>query len=284
MALAHTDSFHTEAFGEAENSNLSKQALVKHKIIYEQPLNERIRGWLRLEHLFQCVTHRMNGLSSWDSRIALEGIVKILDFVSRNDLKPDLIKDLETHIQTLKQWQKIPQVDTERLQQLLDKLLMIKNAVIALEGTFAAVLNQHHLLSSVRQRSGIPGGTCQFDLPAYYYWSRKRSKQRQHDLQEWLNAFEPLREANALNLYLTRQNVQASQEIAAEGFFQSKPETQKPCQMIRVILSEDSPCYPEISGSKHRFNLRFFEHQQLRDKPVQTIKNIPFELHCCGFM
>ncbi|MFK5893453.1 MAG: cell division protein ZapD [Pseudomonadota bacterium] len=288
MTLANIDYIHADEADRNISEHFSKaiieQAAVKNKIIYEQPLNERMRNWLRLEYLFQCVSHRINGLSSWDSRIALEGIIKILDFISRNDFKPDLIKDIEYHIQSLQRWQKFPQVDTVRLQKLMNELLHIKESLVQIEGQFAGVLSKHHLLSSVRQRNIIPGGSCQFDLPAYYYWSQKSAKDRQHNLQSWLNAFEPLQKANELNLYLIRQNAHTSHQIANGGFFQSKLDAQKSYQIIRIIVPEDFPCYPEISGGKHRFNLRFFEHQQLEGKPIQSQKKLHFDLCCCSFI
>jgi cell division protein ZapD len=47
-----------------------------------------------------------------------------------------------------------------------------------------------------------------------------------------------------------------------------------------VSLPMDSLYYPEISGGKQRFTIRFFEYNAYR-RAEQTDKNISFELCCC---
>lgn len=255
---------------------------VKNKIIYEQPLNERMRSWLRLEYLFNCVDYRLKSPSDWDSRSAVEGVLSILEFILRNDIKAELIKDLEYQLKLLSKWQQIPDVNNEKLEVLLEKAEYFLDALKSLEGQFGFQLQEHYLFNSVRQRLNIPGGTCRFDLPAYYHWSQKNPKSRHNDLLEWLAAFFPLREANELNLYLLRQNALPSHEIAVSGLFQAKLAANTQFQIIRVTLPHDLSCYPEISGGKHRITLRFFEHKQLHEKPTQTSQDISFELCCCG--
>ena len=48
------------------------------KIIYEQPLNERIRTFLRLEFLFAQASHHLHESSLWDSRCTLNSTLDIL--------------------------------------------------------------------------------------------------------------------------------------------------------------------------------------------------------------
>jgi len=255
---------------------------VKNKIVYEQPLNERMRSWLRLEYLFDSVTYRLKSPADKDSRSAVEGILNILEFVLRNDLKAELIKDLEAWLEFLVKWKKTPDINNKKLDGLLQKIEHFLNVLKSLEGQFGVHLQEHYFFNSVRQRLGIPGGTCRFDLPAYYHWSQKKPKNRHDDLLDWLSAFFPLREANELNLYLLRQNAVPSYEIAMAGSFQAKLPTDMQFQIIRITLPQDSSCYPEISGGKHRVALRFFEHKHLHEKPTQTLQDVSFELCCCG--
>lgn len=70
-------------------------------VCYEQPLNERVRFLLRLEFLFQQVTHAMRGHSPWDSRFALQGLLDILALTGRNEFKGELLKELDRHATTL---------------------------------------------------------------------------------------------------------------------------------------------------------------------------------------
>ena len=70
-------------------------------IVYEQPLNERIRNCLRLEHLFLAVQEGLSGDGFWNARTALVSMIEISDLLSRSDTKGELIKELERQFGTL---------------------------------------------------------------------------------------------------------------------------------------------------------------------------------------
>ena len=46
-------------------------------------------------------------------------------------------------------------------------------------------LSENDWLMTVRNRMGIPGGTCEFDLPSYHEWLNRASESRQRDLAQW---------------------------------------------------------------------------------------------------
>ena len=85
-------------------------------IYYEQPLNERMRSFLRLEHLFKQASYTLRGYSIWDSRSTLTSITTILDILSRNDLKTGLLKELERHEKTLSALSDLQGIDKEQLK------------------------------------------------------------------------------------------------------------------------------------------------------------------------
>ena len=255
---------------------------MKNKVVYEQPLSERARVWLRLEYLFECLAYHMKGPSSWDSRVTVSSVIEILEFVSRTDFKLELIRDLEKQTQELTRWQQMPGVDEMRLAQVLERLGALISELVTAEGQYGQALNEHYLLATIRQRNNIPGGTCRFDVPAYHHWLQQSPKQRQIDVGDWFKHFSTLREAVEMNLYLIRQNAVPSHEIATGGFYQAKLDTHTTFQLIRITMPVDHSCYPEISGGKHRFTLRFYEHQQRQYRPIPTEQDVHFELCCCS--
>jgi cell division protein ZapD len=254
---------------------------VKKKIVYEQPLNERMRTLLRLEHLFMGMMYHLKGPAEWDSRAGMDSIINIIDFMGRVDFRIELIKDLEHHIVGLERWQRTPQVNTERVAALVNQAVLVLEKLQASSEFSLDNLLQNQLINQIRQRSNIPGGSCRCDLPNYYHWLQKNPKQRQSDLSEWLVPIELLREALELDLYLIRNSAISSQEIAPNGFFQSKLDTHSSYQLIQVMLPIEYPGYPEINGGKQRFTIRFFEVVNIEEKPVQTQQDIHFELNCC---
>ena len=58
---------------------MCKMHLMTKPVIYEQPLNERVRTFLRLEHLFCQTDYTLRGFSVWDSRASLDSLVDTLD-------------------------------------------------------------------------------------------------------------------------------------------------------------------------------------------------------------
>ena len=51
-------------------------------------------------------------------------------------------------------------------------------------------LRESEWLMAIKQRAAIPGGVCEFDLPAYHYWLNKEPAARQRDLAAWIEPFD----------------------------------------------------------------------------------------------
>ena len=76
---------------------------MQNSVVYEQPLNEKMRTLLRLEFLFQQGRHYAVGESAWDSRAAISTLLDIQGILmGRTDLKGDLIKEMDRQIQEIR--------------------------------------------------------------------------------------------------------------------------------------------------------------------------------------
>ena len=53
------------------------------------------------------------------------------------------------------------------------------------------------------------------------------------------------------------------------------------CRLLRVTLAGGSSLFPEISGSQHRFTVRFLEWSTIDARAVQTGHDVSFELSIC---
>ena len=63
--------------------------------------------------------------------------------------------------------------------------------------------------------------------------------------------------------------------------FQHSMQKDTNCQLLRVSLTAGSTLFPEISGSQHRFTVRFLEWSTVERRAVQTGHNVPFKLSIC---
>jgi cell division protein ZapD len=254
---------------------------VPDKLIYEQPLNERIRSFLRLEFLFQQVRHHLEGSTEWDSRSALSSMLEIMAIFGRSDLKSEVMKELERHTATLARLEQNPEVDSTQLSGLLADLDVLNDQLHAISGPIGARLKTHEFLNTVQQRSAIPGGTCDFDVPEFHFWLQRSADDRLRDLGSWLETYDVIGRAIHLILRLTRESTLFRRQTAAEGFFQKGLDPNVPCQLVRVALPADTKYFAEISGGRHRFTIRFMEQPSVNERATQTRDDVDFELACC---
>lgn len=250
-------------------------------IKYEQPLNERVRTFLRLEFLFNIIEYYQDGMSETDIRMILNTLFDITDLIGRTDIRGELIKELERQGTGLEALRDKPGVDMDRLSSVLDDIDAYLSDLRTGQSQPGQVMRQDELLSAVKQRNTMPGGACKFDLPSYHYWLHRSREEHIARLKEWQQDLAVIKNGVFLVLHLIRNRARSSSETAAEGFFQQALEASAGCQMIRVLLPENAAYYPEISGGKHRFTVRFMEQPDTGTRPTQVKKDIDFELQCC---
>ena len=251
-------------------------------VCYEHPLNERVRSLLRLEFLFHQVNHASAGHSSWDSRVALQGLFDLLALTGRNEFKKDLLKELERHDATLNRLRQAPGVHAATLDNVLAEIASAIDQVHGVNSLALDAVRQTDFLNAIHQRSQIPGGTCRFDLPAFYHWLRQDAPIRTGHLREWLAPLLPLQQATTLILRLIRESATPRSEIAIQGFFQRGLDSSAPHQLVRILLPPGNPLFPEISGGRHRFSIHFLEQPDPNRRAVQSSADIAFELVCCA--
>ena len=250
-------------------------------ICYEQPLNERIRTLLRLEFLFKQVSNALQNTHHWGTRAALQAFFDVLDLTSRNELRAELLKELDRHSASLNRLRQTSRVDENALDQVLSQIGQAMQDLHRMDGLALEAIRQNTFLNAVRQRSSIPGGTCRFDLPGFHHWLQRPSEERNQQLEEWIEPFRPMQAALRLVLQLIRTSSIPTSELALRGFFQKSLNSSTPSPLVRVILPAGSTVFPEISGGRHRFTIRFMEQHDPNQRPSPTADDIPFHLVCC---
>ena len=135
---------------------------------------------------------------------------------------------------------------------------------------------------AIKQRTAIPGGVCEFDLPAYHYWLHQDPGRAPHATSPgWIEPFAPIARGLAIVLRLLRDNGRASRHIAYRGVFQLMLTTTKVAQLLRLTLARDLPCVPEISANKYALNIRFIGVSGM-DRGAVYDRDVEFELMFCN--
>jgi cell division protein ZapD len=251
-------------------------------LIFEQPLNERMRTFLRLDYLYNQALYHNEKASQWGSRAAMSSLIDILAITTRSDVRSEVLKEIERHVAQLAGFEDRPGVDISRLRALVNNLVRLRTALGAAGAAYLQPLRDSEFLASIKHRSAIPGGTCEFDLPDYFFWLNQGAAERSKAFSEWLAMFRPLCDAVAEVLWLTRQNGVGRKETAVGGSFAINFDRDAPLQLLRICLPAESGIYPEISGSHHRCSVRFLSWNGLDARPSQAPGDIPFQLITCA--
>jgi cell division protein ZapD len=249
--------------------------------VYEQPLNERMRTFLRLEFLYTQASYHSESESSWSARAAVSSLLEILAITARGDSRSDVLKELERQVNVLREFQTKTGVDPSRLKSLVSNLLKLREDLSTAGANSMGPLRDSEFLSAIKHRSAIPGGTCDFDLPDYSFWLNRPAQARAAEFGTWLALIRPLCDSIAELLWLTRQNAKRKSELAVGGIFQLQFDRENPCQLLRVTMPSDSQLFPEISGSQHRCTIRFLQWAD-GARPVHMETDVPFLLTCCA--
>ena len=249
---------------------------------FEQPLNERIRMCLRVETLMKRF-HYFEGLKGdWSAYSALLLVLELTTLLERGDMKQELMKELERQHGALKALARHQDVDRSKLDLVLDKQKSALDRLHRLDGKLGEHLKRIDFLISIKQRTSIPGGSCDFDLPQLRYWLNLGHQQRIADLHEWAAPYFELE--NVIDLVLTsiRDSAMAKTEVAENGFYQKPLDTRQPTQLLRIGIDADAPIYPEISAGKHRYSVRFMHSASHDSLPSQVKEDIEFKLTRCA--
>jgi cell division protein ZapD len=249
-------------------------------ISYEFPLNEKVRTLLRLEDLFARIEHFTAQDSSMEHHAALITLFEILEVSSRADLKSELLQELERQKRLLAALHNNPAISEDALDAILGEIEHISADLLSMSGKIGQHLRDNEWLMGIKQRSCMPGGTCEFDLPSYHYWQEQSAESRRRDLQTWLAPLLPISGGMGIVLRLLRESGKVLRFTAHHGTFQQM-QGGRVAQMLRVSLSSELACIPEVGANKYAINIRFIAADYAA-KTTLFDQDVPFELTFCS--
>ncbi|SNY69100.1 cell division protein ZapD [Enterobacter sp. CC120223-11] len=243
-------------------------------VLFEHPLNEKMRTWLRIEFLIQQLNSNLPVQDHASALHFFRNIADLLDVFERGEVRTELLKELERQQRKLKQWDEVPGVDQTRIEALRQQLKQ-SSGILMTAPRVGQVLREDKLVGLVRQRLSIPGGCCSFDLPTLHIWLHAPQSKRDAQVTYWLQSLEPMNQALNLILDLIRNSAPYRKQTSLNGFFQDNGDD---ADLLRLQLALDAQLYPQISGHKSRFAIRFMP---LDSENGQVPERLDFELACC---
>lgn len=248
---------------------------------YDYPFNERVRTLLRLEDLFAKIFYYLSGDHELNHHCTLIGIFQVLDVIDRAELKTDLLQELDRQKVVMESLRGNPAIAENILNDVIGEIEQTTHSLRTTPGKIGQVLRDNEWLMGIKQRTVIPGGVCEFDVPSYHYWLGQPAERRKQDLESWLAYLTPLHDGLRIILHILRGSGVPTQLVAMQGTFQQMLGGAKPAQMLRIKVADDLPCFPEVSANKYAINIRFNALEGIQ-KPRQCERDVSFELTLCN--
>ncbi|AZG71799.1 cell division protein ZapD [Shewanella livingstonensis] len=240
-------------------------------LIYEQPLNEKIRSYLRIENLaLQLQLHAEQD----HQHQCFNPLFSLAELTERCDYRTDILKDIEKQIQLISHWRAHSNVDKAQVDQLTQRLVALKSPLQSQE-RIGCSLKRDKFISALRQRFNMTGAYCNFDFPQLHFWLGKDWQYRQQDIRNWLMQYQPLLDPIMLLLELIRTTANFSLRQAQVGFYQG--DSSQALSLIRVKINSNQNCYPTISGNRNRHAIHFVDFDLHR----HTGETVEFSLATC---
>ena len=250
-------------------------------MVFEHPLTERIRTFLRIELLNQQACFHAEDPAELGARAALSSLLGILNLLRRGDVRMEVTKELELQRQIISSYVSEPDVDGELIEGNLEKLKQLQSSLGDSTTAFPNLLKESPFLFNINHRSAIPGGTCIFDLPDYGYWLKLPFEERSEHYRGWLRSFAPISDAVDHILWLIRQTSRPETRTVESGMYQTNLQNNARPRLIRVLLSAGGGIYPEVSAGKQRFTLRFVRWRGTGARSAQVQEPVTFLLALC---
>ncbi len=250
-------------------------------ILYEYPFNERIRTYLRLQQLFSRLGQLIPRESAIDHHFALITLFEILEVSSRPELKSDVLKDLERQKQVMNGYRGNPAISENALDTIVSQLEQNFESLNALSGKIGSQLNESDFLNSLKSRVVIPGGTCEFDLPAYHAWQHHGVDKRQADLHQWSACFIPIAQSIQMLLKMLRDSGAAQKVMATSGQLQQNLPQGRTFQLLRLRIDPALGLVPEISCNRLLVVIRLMQQQE-DGRLIASTGDTAFEMTLCA--
>ncbi|MCW8877236.1 MAG: cell division protein ZapD [Kangiellaceae bacterium] len=258
-----------------ENSNDYQ----KQELIFEYPLKEQIRSFLRLEVLFKLLDRNLLSTHEDNHFHALKLLFEVLEILERGDTRAELIKELSRLSSLFEKMRRSPEVDSNKLEVFLKQIEKLYQWILAYDGKFGDKIRKDPFVDSVRHRTSIPGGWCQFDCPELYLFNMQDTTIRQLRFERWLEDIKGVKTSIEVILKIMRDSGNWQRQTAPLGSYLLDT-SEHSFQLLRIKLCTDSTIFPEFSCGKHRSNIHFMKFNEVHKK-IAIQRKVEFEMACC---
>lgn len=245
--------------------------------IYEEPVQEKIRKFLKIEYLFDRIFYFKSKEDRMDNYNALLALSQLYEILARSDIKSELIREIETHNTYFNKIKKMAEIhaDQSKLNSVLEKQDLLLKLIYNVESNYLDYIEDDALCKTI-----IKNCFSTLQPSSIEFWLTRDIVLRETQIDLWLEPLLFIKKSVDFILEIIRKSATFNDKLAEKGFFIEKLDPKKNILLVRVTLTSDLYYYPQISVGKQRLNIMFMSKDD-KNNLVRYQDDVPFILTTC---
>ena len=243
---------------------------MKEYIIYEQPVAENIRNFLKCEYLFEKFNAALLQEDLWGVKSSISTLLEMSDFIMRINLKIELLKDLKKCTLYIKTLTNDSNVNIIELDDYISKIEAAINMINNINESPSKLIVNNEFLMQINNKIHIPAGDNFFDMPAYLNFLSSSKSSIIENINIWYEPFSPLISASKLILNIRRNTSDFLLRTSSKSYFEQKIDKNSRVDLVRIKLLKNDNIYPVISVNRQNISV-IFKNSYGRDKLSKPI-------------
>ena len=245
--------------------------------IYEEPVHEKVRKFLKLEYLFDRIVYFKNKEDPRENYNALSALAELYEILSRSDIKAELIREIETHNTYFRKIKDVmdSQADQSKLNSVLEKQDLLLKLLYNVDTKYLDYIDEDILCKTI-----IKNCFSTLQPASIEFWLTRDIVLRETQINLWLEPILFIKKSVDFILEIIRKSASFNDKLAEKGFFIEKLDPKKNILLIRVTLTSDLYYYPQISVGKQRLNIMFMSKDD-KNNLVRFQEDVSFILTTC---
>ena len=247
-------------------------------IIYEQPVAENIRNFLKCEYIYEKYYSSFLKQDLWDIKSCLASIIEISDFTLRINLKVELLKELEKTILFLNFLKDSNLISLSVFDENITNVRNSINELNEIQSNPSKTVVDNDFLMLIKSKLQLPAGDNFFDMPSYLNFLSSQKSFIINSIEGWFAPFNSLCNASKIILKIKRKNANFTTFTSQKSYFELKLDKNDKIDLLRLKLNNNINIFPDVSVNRQNINIIFKTAYGNNRLSKAIDKNLEFEL------
>ncbi len=243
--------------------------------VYEEPVHERIRKFIKLELLFNKIIYFKDKDYKYENYSALATFSELYEILVRSDIKSELIRELENQNTIFTKIKDMPGADNQKLTSILEKQEMLLKLLYEVSSNYLDYLEHDILFKEINKNYH-----SKLNPTSIEFWLSRDIAFRNDQIQKWLEPILFIKKSIDFILEIIRKSGKPEDRLAEKGFFIEKINQNRSMLLLRITLTSDLYYFPKISLGKQRINIMFMTKDD-QNNFIQYQEDVSFLLTLC---